>query len=216
MSFGVRSYEVGHSFRENLFSGLEISCKLSVERQENMQRKEIFMSRKDFETETGMSKHVRKRSIWDILRKILFGMVILVGLLYFFGRARDEPAPAPEIIYEEDCRPDIEVLVPTDANKRLCLAICDSYQISEEHPIFYIGFPEENIYDVVFTLKDVAGKELYRTNYVAPGTNTAIDGTAFLEKGSQQVECLVSVYDHDSGVLISDCTTVVLNIDYEG
>ena len=119
-------------------------------------------------------------------------------------------------IYEEDCRPDTEDIVPTDENKRLCLAICDSYQISEEHPVFYIGFPEENIYDVVFTLKDAAGKELYRTNYVAPGTNTAIDGTAFLEKGSQQVECLVSVYDHDSGVLISDCTTVVLNINYEG
>lgn len=215
MSFGVRSYEVGHSFRENLFSGLEISCKLSVERQENMQRKEIFMSNKDFETETGMSEHIRKRSIWDILRKILIGMVILVGLLYFFGRARDEPAPDPEIVYEEDCRPDTEEIVPTDANKRLCLAICDSYRISEEHPVFYIGFPEENIYDVVFTLKDAAGKELYRTNYIAPGTNTAIDGTTFLDKGSQQVECLVSVYNHDSGVLISDCTTVVLNINYE-
>ena len=174
------------------------------------------MSNKDFETETSSDERAGRRMTGGILWKIFVGIVILIGILYCFGRARDEPAPAPKIIYEEDCRPDIEEIVPTDANKRLCLAICDSYQISEEHPVFYIGFPEENIYDVVFTLKDAVGKELYRTNYVAPGTNTAIDGTAFLEKGSQQVECLVSVYDHDSGVLISDCTTVVLNIDYEG
>ena len=66
------------------------------------------MSRKDFETEIGMSEPDRKRSIWDILRKILIGMVILVGLLYFFGRARDEPAPAPEIIYDVYCKSKIQ------------------------------------------------------------------------------------------------------------
>lgn len=174
------------------------------------------MSNQDFVTEEQGVEKTAGRNKLAILLKILIGVMILICILFCFARARDEPAPAPEIIYEEDCRPDTEDIVPTDANKRLCLAICDSYQISEEHPVFYIGYPEENIYDVVFTLKDAAGKELYRTNYVAPGTNTAIDGTAFLEKGSQQVECLVSVYDHDSGVLISDCTTVVLNIDYEG
>lgn len=172
------------------------------------------MSNKDYETETSRDERAGRRMKWGILWKIFVGIVILIGILYFFGRARDEPAL--EIIYEEDCRPDTENIVPTDTNKRLCLAICDSYQISEEHPVFYIGYPEENIYDVVFTLKDAAGNELYQTNYIAPGTNTAIDGTAFLEKGVHQVECLVSVYDHDSGVLISDCTTVVLNIDYEG
>ena len=43
----------------------------------------------------------------------------------------------------------------------------------------------------------------------------SIDGTVFLEKGEQQLECLVSVYQQDSGVLVSDCTTVVLDINYQ-
>lgn len=201
---------------KNFFLIGQFGASYQLRGKKTMHRKEIFMSNQDFATEEQGNEKTGGRKKLTILLKILIGVIILICILLCFGRARDEPAPAPEIIYEEDCRPDTEDIVPTDVNKRLCLAICDSYQISEEHPVFYIGFPEENIYDVVFTLKDAAGKELYRTNYIAPGTNTAIDGTTFLDKGSQQVECLVSVYDHDSGVLISDCTTVVLNINYEG
>lgn len=111
--------------------------------------------------------------------------------------------------------PSYEDVIPSQENKRLSLAISDGYRITDEHPVFYIGFPEENIFDVVLTLKDLDGTELYQTNYIAPGTNVAFDGTTFLTKGDQQVECLVSIYSHESGALISDCTTVVLNIKYE-
>ena len=120
-----------------------------------------------------------------------------------------------ERVYEEDRHAEYPVLVPDAANKRLNLALSDNYLISEDSPFFYIGFPKENIYDVIFTLKGGDGQELYRTGYVAPGTNVAIDGTGFLGRGEQKIDCLVSVYDHESGTLISDCTTVVLNIKFE-
>lgn len=150
-------------------------------------------------------------------RKVLVTIILLILLCLCFRscRARDEPLPTPDRIYEEDYTPSYEEVIPSEENKRLSLAISDSYRITDENPVFYIGFPEENIFDVVLTIRDTQGQELYKTNYIAPGTNVAIDGTAFLTKGTQQVECLVSIYNHDSGILISDCTTVVLNIKYE-
>lgn len=155
----------------------------------------------------------RKRRFMKVLAIIIF--LIMLCLCFRSCRARDEPLPEPDRIYEEDYTPTYEEVIPSEENKRLNLAISDSYRITDENPVFYIGFPEENIFDVVFTIKDLKGQELYKTNYIAPRTNIAIDGTAFLEKGNQQVECLVSIYNHDSGILISDCTTVVLNIKYE-
>lgn len=157
----------------------------------------------------------KKRRFMKIFVTII--LLILLCLCFRSCRARDEPEPMPEPdrIYEEDYTPSYEDVIPSEENKRLSLAISDSYRINDENPVFYIGFPEENIFDVVLTIKDLEGQELYETNYIAPGTNVAIDGTAFLEKGNQQVECLVSIYNHESGILISDCTTVVLNIKYE-
>ncbi len=93
--------------------------------------------------------------------------------------------------------------------------MAQNYRISDDKPYFYIGFPEENAYDVVFTMLGADGEELYRTDYVAPGTSVAVDGTAFLAKGERKVDCLVSIYDRDSGALVSDCTTVVLNVSYK-
>lgn len=144
---------------------------------------------------------------------ILF--LLLLCLCFRSCRARDEPLPEPDRIYEEDYTPDYEEVLPTQENGRLNLALSKSYQITDEHPVFYIGFPEENIFDVVLTLKDLEGGLLYQTDFIAPGTNTAINGTEFLQKGTQQVECLVSVYEPDSGMLVSDCITVILNITYE-
>lgn len=100
-------------------------------------------------------------------------------------------------------------------NGRLNLALSDSYRITDKHRIFYIGYPKDNAYDVRFTFLDENGKELYRTKYVAPGTNVAIDGTGFLSKGDQKLDCRVSVYSRDTGAVVSDCTTIVLNIKYE-
>ena len=148
----------------------------------------------------------------------IYLLLVLLILLCLFLRSCqiwDNPIPEPDRVYEEDVTPNRGTVLYSGENRRVNLAIAGSYRITDEHPIFYIGFPKENVFDVVFTLKDLNGTELYKTNYVAPGTSVAIDGTEFLEKGEQQIECLVSVYLQDSGGLLSDCTTVVLNINYE-
>ena len=151
-----------------------------------------------------------------VLLVLAVAVLLLMSILFLRScRARDEPLPDTQRIYEESRRPVRDCPVPTEENKRLNLALSDSYHISEEHPLFYIGFPENNIFDVVFMIKDSKGNVLYETDYVKPGTNVAIDGTAFLEKGDWQLDCLVSVFNHETGVLISDCTTIVLNICYE-
>ena len=151
-----------------------------------------------------------------VLLLLAVAVLLLMSILFLRScRARDEPLPDTQRTYEESRRPVRDCPVPTEENKRLNLALSDSYHISEEHPLFYIGFPEENIFDVVFMIKDSKGNVLYETDYVKPGTNVAIDGTAFLEKGDWQLDCLVSVFNHETGVLISDCTTIVLNICYE-
>lgn len=179
---------------------------------ENLQngREEDSDSEKKKEEERKEKKRRRRR---------LFLILILILLLLLFlrsCRARDEPMPDDmKKIYEENRNRDMDDGIPSGDGKRLNIAVSETYRISKGNPYFYIGFPKENVYDVVFTLRDEAGEELYRTNYVAAGTNVAIDGTAFLEKGEQKVDCVVSVYERDTGELISDCTSVVLNISYQ-
>lgn len=155
----------------------------------------------------------RKRRTANAILTII--IIILILLCFRSCRARDEPLPDDtERVYEEDCRPQREDVAAGADGRRLNIAVAQEYRISDEKPYFYIGFPEDNAYDVVFTMLGAGGEELYRTDYVAPGTSVAVDGTAFLEKGERKVDCLVSVYDRDSGALVSDCTTVVLNVSY--
>lgn len=158
-------------------------------------------------------KEQRKKTVIHFL--IALVMIVIICLLFRFSRARDELAPTPTLdrVYEEDCTTTPK---PTeDAAKRLNLAVAGEYHISDEEPLFYIGYLKDNVYDVVFTLNEADDNELYKANFVAPGTNVAIDGTAFLEKGQQKVNCLVGIYTKDRGQLISNCTTVVLNVCYE-
>lgn len=170
--------------------------------------------------EARMKKKKEQRE--NTLFRFLIILIIIIILCLFFRscRARDKPAPKPDRIYEEDytiiSKPDKEVSVSAeDTAKRLNLAVAKEYHISDEEPLFYISYPEDNVYDVVFTLKDTKGSVLYQTSYVAPGTNVAVVGTAFLEKGKQEINCAVGVYSRDSGRLLSDCMTVVLDICYE-
>ena len=173
-----------------------------------------IVEEKDKRNENRRNRGKRRKK--TVLLVLAVALLLLMSILFLRScRARDEPLPDTQRTYEESRRPVRDCPVPTEENKRLNLALSDSYHISEEHPLFYIGFPEENIFDVVFMIKDSKGNVLYETDYVKPGTNVAIDGTAFLEKGDWQVDCLVSVFNHETGVLISDCTIIVLNICYE-
>lgn len=152
-----------------------------------------------------------KRTVWRWL--MLGALLLTICLCVRACRARDEPSQTLEWIYEEDQTPVYEP--PSSENRRVNLALSKCYHISEETPLFYIGFPEENIFAVVFTFRDSVGRLLYQTDVLAPGVHAAINGTEFLQKGTHTLDCLVSVYDADSGALVSDCTTITLQIDYE-
>lgn len=184
----------------------------AAEGSENNAEDEYENERKKEDEEKERRKRRRR-----IVNTILIVIIIILILLCFRScRARDEPLPDDtKRIYEEDCRPEREDEVSDAEGGRLNIAVAQKYSISDDKPYFYIGFPEENVYDVVFTMLGTDGEELYRTDYVAPGTSVAVDGTAFLVKGERKVDCLVSIYDRDSGALVSDCTTMVLNISYK-
>lgn len=191
----------------------EEKCENEItESRENSEEEKREKERKKEDEEKERRKW-RRRIVNTILTVII---IILILLCFRSCRARDEPLPDDtERTYEEDCRPGREDEAFGADGKRLNIAVAQNYRISDDKPYFYIGFPEENAYDVVFTMLGADGEELYRTDYVAPGTSVAVDGTAFLAKGEQKVDCLVSIYDRNSGALVSDCTTVVLNVSYK-
>ena len=114
----------------------------------------------------------KKRRFWKVLVTII--LRILLSLCFRSCQARDEPLPTPDRIYEEDYTPSYEDVIPSEGNKRLSLAISYSYRITDENPVFYIGFPEENIFDVVLTIRDTQGQERYKTNYIALRINVLI------------------------------------------
>lgn len=144
-------------------------------------------------------------------------LVLLILLCLLFRSCGTGGVPMVEVdrLYETDVAPLSSEIIPSEENRRVNLIISEKYRITDDKPLLYIRFPEENIFDVVFTLKDADGKTLYQTDYVAPGTTAGIDGTAFLEKGSWKLDCDVSVYDRGSGTLLSDCTTIVFDVDYQ-
>ena len=175
------------------------------------------MEKMDFENneETRLCEKKEKKK-WSIVPLfVLFILLILLCLLLHSCQIWNNPIPIVDRVYEKDMTTNHGTTLYSDESKRVNLAISGNYRITDERPLFYIGFPKENVFDVVFILKDLNGAPLYQTDYVAPGTNVAIDGTSFLKKGEQQIECLVAIYQQDSGTLVSDCTTMVLNINYE-
>ncbi|MDE5590045.1 MAG: hypothetical protein K2J60_13065 [Acetatifactor sp.] len=171
----------------------------------------------------GESRSDRKKQEKDPCRKCsrwltvicLLVLLILLCLLFKSCGAGGTPVVEVDRLYETDIAPVPSEIIPSVENRRVNLIISEKYRITDDKPLLYVRFPEENIFDVVFTLKDADGETLYRTDYVAPGTTAGIDGTAFLEKGSWMLDCVVSVYDRESGSLLSDCTTVVFDVDYQ-
>ena len=118
----------------------------------------------------------RRKRRRRIVNTILIVLIIILILLCFRScRARDEPLPdGTKRMYEEDCRPGREDEASGAAGGRLNIAVAQNYRISDDRPYFYIGFPEENAYDVVFTMLGADGEELYQTDYVAPGDRKSV------------------------------------------
>lgn len=173
------------------------------------------MKKINFKNKEENELHKKKDKKKWLIFPLFFLLILLILICLLLHSCQIWDNPLPDKVYEEDVTSNYGMVVYSNESKRVNLAISGNYRITDEHPVFYIGFPKENNFDVVFTLKDLNGTQLYQTDYVAPGTNVAIDGTTFLEKGEQQIECLVSIYQQDLGNLVSDCTTMILNIHYE-
>lgn len=122
-----------------------------------------------------------KKKKFVILLNMNIVILVLICLCFYSGRrAMDEPRIQPTLdrTYETDWQNPIkDKMIPIQENQRLKRIISDCYWISDEGPCFYIQFPEENFFYVTFTLKDVAGNELYQLDYVTLYTNV----TVFLE-----------------------------------
>lgn len=97
----------------------------------------------------------------------------------------------------------------------LLLILFAFWRCSVEEPYFYIGYPENNGYDIVLTFLTEDGEVLYQTKYIAPGTNVKIPGTDFAEKGLHEYLCNIAAYEQNTGKLVSDSVNVIMKIQYD-
>ena len=163
------------------------------------------------EEENGNEKK-QKQKKW--LKRMLFVLLILLLLLFSFFLLRREETKVYIREYEEhverlwETKEDVE-------NPRINIAVSQRYEINDENPLFYIGYPEDNVFDIVLTFYDKADNILYETKYIQPGTNVAIDGTTFVLKDTEEYRCNISAYDRDTGKLMSSSVNVIMKIRYQ-
>lgn len=150
----------------------------------------------------------KKRKYWLLLLLLL----LLLGIAFLWFR---EDTPSVFIrAYEEHVERQYGN-AELGENARLNIAVSQKYEISEKIPYFYIGYPENNEYDIILTFGTEDGTKLYQTNYIAPGTNVKIPGIDFVEKGTKEYYCNIAVYELDTGKLVSDTINVIMKIQYE-
>lgn len=145
-------------------------------------------------------------------RWLLWILLILIILLLFWRCSREE---TPDFIreYEEHIERQYDKMEAGD-NARLNMAVNQLYEISDKEPFFYIGYPENNGYEIVLTFFSDRGEQLYQTKYIAPGTNVKIPGGDFAEKGLWEYSCNIAAYDQETGMLVSDSIQVIMKIQY--
>ena len=102
----------------------------------------------------------------------------------------------------------------SSGNLKLNLAISQNYEISDDYLMFYIGYLEENVYDIVLTFCKLDDEILYQPKYISAGTDITINGTKFCEKRISEYVCQVSAYDVQTGKLVSDCINVIMKVNY--
>ena len=150
----------------------------------------------------------KKKKSW-----LLWILLILLILLLFWRCSREE---TPDFIreYEEHIERQYDNMEAGD-NARLNMAVSQLYEINDKEPFFYIGYPENNGYDIVLSFFSDSGEVLYQTKYIAPGTNVKIPGGNFAEKGLREYSCNIAAYDQETGELISDSVQVIMKIQYD-
>ena len=157
----------------------------------------------------------KKKEKKSRLRKriIIVLVMVLFLLLILFLLQRKETE-----VYIREYEKHMEKIWETQEakeNPRINIAISQRYEISDESPLFYIGYPKDNQFDIVLTFYDELDNVLYETKYIQPDTSVAIDGTKFLSKDIEEYRCNISAFDRSTGKLVSSYVNVIMKIHYE-
>lgn len=142
---------------------------------------------------------------------VLVVVVLLLFIVFLLQRKETE-------VYIREYEKHVEKIWETQEEKenpRINIAISQRYEISDESPLFYIGYPQDNQFDIVLTFYDELDNVLYETKYIQPDTTVAIDGTKFVSKDIEEYRCNISAFDSTTGKLVSSSVNVIMKIHYE-
>lgn len=147
-------------------------------------------------------------------KRIIMMLVMVVLLLFIFLLLQRKETE----VYIREYEKYVEKIWETQEakeNPRINIAISQRYEISDESPLFYIGYPKDNQFDIVLTFYDERNNVLYETKYIQPDTTVAVDGTEFVSKDIEEYRCNISAFDRATGKLISSSVNVIMKIHYE-
>lgn len=161
--------------------------------------------------ENDKKKKEKKSRQWKRIIIVLIMVFLLLLLLFLLQRKETE-------VYIREYEKHVEKIWETQEakeNPRINIAISQRYVISDESPLFYIGYPKDNQFDIVLTFYDELDNVLYETKYIQPDTTVAIDGTKFVSKDIEEYRCNISAFDRTTGKLVSSSVNVIMKIRYE-
>jgi len=147
-------------------------------------------------------------------KRIIMMLVMVVLLLFIFLLLQRKETEVYIREYEKHVEKIWETQ-ETKENPRINIAISQRYEISDESPLFYIGYPKDNQFDIVLTFYDELNNVLYETKYIQPDTTVAVDGTKFVSKDIEEYRCNISAFDRNTGKLVSSCVNVIMKIHYD-
>lgn len=146
---------------------------------------------------------------------VILAVIIVIPLLLFKGCSDNSLAiEAPD--YEESgSTPDKPMADDSKYSKRVNLAVMGDYTVNKDFPDFSVAYPDQNHFDIELSFQDKDGNELYRTKRIRAGTEVIIPGYSFTEKGKNQIDVVVGVYDPDSWELLNEATKMEITITKE-
>ena len=171
-----------------------------------MDTNELMVVEDDNKNEKEKKVRRRKRIIVIVIMAFLFFLILML-----LQRKETE-------VYIREYEKHVEKIWETQEakeNPRINIAISQRYEISDESPLFYIGYPKDNQFDIVLTFYDELDNVLYETKYIQPDTTVAVDGTEFVSKDIEEYRCNISAFDRKTGKLVSSSVNVIINIHYE-
>ena len=98
------------------------------------------------------NKEKKEKKSRQLKRIIIVLVMVFLLLLIFFLLQRKETE-----VYIREYEKHVEKIWETQEakeNPRINIAISQRYVISDESPLFYIGYPKDNQFDIVLTFYD--------------------------------------------------------------